>query len=353
MMIDCLVLFDFFHISRDSIKFIVYLCICVVAILISYVLKIKFINLKSTSNFVKFLQIVIKSIYTPIILSFVIDIFSSEDNFFLKYIDEYIINIVKKIKATGSVLLIWICFANLTYNFESALSSKKDDFLEKKLLTIVVKFIKIFSYITLILMVLRLFGFNIFGVIERAGGVTAIVTSAFILVYRSQFSNIFSGLLILLNKTFKVGNKIILPEKKIAGKILDIGLSKIKILTDDQKVITFPSSYLSNTPYYNLSECVNSFISETFNIEPKSYKKINIVVKLIHEIISNIQEANKSLPINIYVAGMSNKSSLLLNVEFFINTVDKKKLIDIKQLVVLKSLEILDINECHIYYENK
>lgn len=347
------VLFDFFYANKDSIKFILYLVICTIVILVSYVLKVKFINLKSSSSFVKILQIIVKSIYTPIILFFVIDIVANEDNFFLQYIDEYFIIIIKKIKATGSVFLMWICFANLTSNVENALSSKDNDVLEKKLFTIIMKFIKIFSYVTLTLMVLRLFGFNIFGVIEKAGGITAIVTSAFLLIYRSQFSNIFSGFLILLNKTFKIGNKIILPEKKISGKILDIGLSKIKILTDDQKVITFPNSYLSNTPYFNLSECKDSFISETFNIDYKDYKKISTVDKLIYGAIMQIQEVNNNLPINVYISGMSDKSSILLKIEFFINTVDKKKIMDIKQLVILKSLEIFDASGCHIFDENK
>lgn len=343
----------FFNNNKNYVEFILLLCWYMFLIIATFILKLKFIKLKSNTTFVKILQVVVKSIYSPIIFFCLIHIVSNENNFFLQYIDEYFIIIIRKLKATGAVILIWFCFANLTANIESIIFKKGNDALEKKLLNLVIKFIKFFSYITIIFMILRLLGFNIVKVIENAGGSTAIITSALLLIYKSQVSNVFSGLLILLNKTFKIGNRISLPEKKISGKILDIGLSKIKILTDEQKVITFPNQYLSNTPYYNLSECNNSFIKKTFYLECEDYKKIDTVVKIIYDMVNQIHEINRDFPINIYLDEISEKSALLLNVEFFINTTESARIRDTKQFIILKSLEILMSNGCHIFKESK
>ena len=349
---DKLLMFsEFFSDSKNSLKFLLTLCVFIVLVISSFIFKSKFLKLETSSRFVKILQFIVKSIHIPIVLFFTLNILSNEDNFFLQYIDEYFIVIIRKLNATGNIFLMWFCFANLTANVENILSNKDNDALERKLLTIVMKCIKFFSFIVITLMILRLFGFNIVSVIEKAGGSTAIITGAFLLIYKSQVSNVLSGLLILLNKTFKIGNRIVLPEKKISGKILDISLNKIKILSDDQKVITFPNSYLSNTPYYNLSECENSYIKETFCINHRDYGQIGIVIKSIYDIVDDINEVNKNLPVNIYVNEISDRSALLLNVEFFIKTTDSGKVRSTKQFLLLKSLDVLNKNSCHIFEE--
>lgn len=344
---------EFFIENKDKIHFSIYLSLSISIAILSYFLKNKFLKLKSERLIIKSLQVLIKSIYYPILIFSLINVIANKDNFFLKYTDEYVITIISNIKDTGLVFLSWICFANLTSNIEKIITNKEKNQLEKNLLKLTIKILKFFSIATITLMILRLLGFNISTVIKNAGGSTAIITSAFLLIYKSQVSNIFSGFLVLMNKTFKINNRIVLPEKKIAGKILDMSLSKVKILTDDQKIITLPNSYLANTPYYNTAEFKNTFIKETIYLKYQDYEKVFDLNKSIHEYLTTKDFINQELPINVYTDEITTQSAITINIEFFANIINSSEIKKIKQEVLINAIKLCLENKCHIFNENE
>ena len=124
-------------------------------------------------------------------------------------------------------------------------------------------------------------------------------------------------------------------------------------MTDDQKVITFPTSYFSNTPYCNLSECRNSFIKCTILLRNDDYEKLECVNKKIYDYLSQLPNLNKALPVNIYLDNISENSALSLGVDFFLNITDSSRVKSIKQGVLLSILGILKSNGCHIFEELK
>ena len=242
-----------------------------------------------------------------------------------------------------------MCFVNIIRNIDGVISNTKSDESKIKLLNIAITVIKIFSYIVLVLMILKIFGFNIRGIIEKAGGSTAIITSIFILLYRSQVSNILTGFTLLLNKNFRVGNRMVFPEKNISGKILSIGLNKTIILTDEEKVVVYPNSFLSDTPYYILSEFKNSLINLKVFIDNKSYDKVDNVVKCIRNSIAENSIVNKNLRISVFVNEINLEGALVLQVEYFVKSVDFEKLRYEKQLLLINVLKICHENGCSVY----
>ncbi len=69
--------------------------------------------------------------------------------------------------------------------------------------------------------------------------------------FQGALSNIAAGILILLNKPFKVGDFI--ESCDFTGTVRDIGFFNTSVVTLDNKVVSYPNSMLSNTGVINYS----------------------------------------------------------------------------------------------------
>ena len=337
----------------NFVRFIFYFISYAIFSVLLLIFKNRFCRQKTNSILLRILQLFVKSICIPLIIFCLVSILANENNFFLMYTDEYIVFIVKKFKDISFTWLSWLCFVNVIRNIQEIISNTRSDESKIKLLNISINIVKCFSYVVLLLMILKIFGFNIRGIIEKAGGSTAIITSIFILLYRSQFSNILTGFTLLLNKNFRVGKRMIFPEKKISGVVMSIRLNTTTILTDEQKVVVFPNSFLSDTPYYNLSEFKNSLISVQVYIDHKSYDKINDVIVCINKSIKENTIVNKNLRVSVFVNEINLNGALVLQAEYFVKSVDSEKIKYEKQWLLLKILEACTKNDCSIYEKYK
>ncbi len=67
---------------------------------------------------------------------------------------------------------------------------------------------------------------------------------------QDSLKNIFGGITLVLDKTFRVGDKIKLESGDV-GEIHDIGLRSTKLVTYDNEVIYIPNGYLANSRVQN------------------------------------------------------------------------------------------------------
>ncbi len=78
-------------------------------------------------------------------------------------------------------------------------------------------------------------------------GVSGIVLG---LSLQDSLKNIFGGVTLILDKTFKYGDKIKLESGEV-GTIHDIGLRSTKLVTFDNEVVYIPNGYLANSRVHN------------------------------------------------------------------------------------------------------
>jgi len=110
---------------------------------------------------------------------------------------------------------------------------------------------KILKGIVIILAVIFIFSawnVNISPLLATAG----IAGLAIGLAVKDSLSNILGGLQLVLDKTFKVGDKVQLESGEM-GVILDIGLRSTKLKTYDNEVIYIPNGYLANAKIKNFT----------------------------------------------------------------------------------------------------
>ncbi|MBI2665949.1 mechanosensitive ion channel family protein, partial [Candidatus Woesearchaeota archaeon] len=78
-------------------------------------------------------------------------------------------------------------------------------------------------------------------------GISGIVLG---LALQDSLKNIFGGITLIIDKTYKVGDKIKLESGDI-GTIYDVGLRSTKLITFDNEVVYIPNGYLANSRVQN------------------------------------------------------------------------------------------------------
>ncbi|HIH61570.1 MAG TPA: mechanosensitive ion channel family protein [Methanobacteriales archaeon] len=117
--------------------------------------------------------------------------------------------------------------------------------LDLTLIQVLNDIIKYTLYILAAAIILKWFGIDLTGLILSIGIVGVAVGFA----ARDTLANFISGLFILADKSFKVGDVIEVSNQK--GTVTKMGFRTTRICTPDNKIITIPNSSFSKNPYVN------------------------------------------------------------------------------------------------------
>ncbi len=107
--------------------------------------------------------------------------------------------------------------------------------------------IKVFLWIVLIIFILGNLGINVTGILAGLGIVGFIVGFA----VKDVLANLASGIFILMNRPFKVGEKV--EVAGIKGIVEEINIYACIIITEDKKYVTIPNSKIWSGPIKNLT----------------------------------------------------------------------------------------------------
>ena len=102
-------------------------------------------------------------------------------------------------------------------------------------------------------------------------------------------SSIFSGMLIGIDKAFKVGDYITIGTH--SGTVQEIGFLTTKILTDDGKKAYIPNQVVFNAPFYNITASPQRRI--ILNFEIPADEDISKAQKSILNVIKNLDNVDK------------------------------------------------------------
>ena len=109
---------------------------------------------------------------------------------------------------------------------------------------------KVIVMIIAMFTIASLWNFNLNGFLT-AIGLTGVALAFGI---RDTLSHIFSGMSVVLDKPFQIGDWVMTGDEKIDGTIEDINLRSTLISTSDRGLVYVPNSYLVNRPIYNLTK---------------------------------------------------------------------------------------------------
>lgn len=126
-------------------------------------------------------------------------------------------------------------------------------------------------------------------------------------------SSIFSGMLIGIDKAFKVGDYITIGAH--SGTVQEIGFLTTKILTDDGKKAYIPNQVVFNAPFYNITASPQRRI--ILNFEIPADEDISKAQKGILEVIKNLDNVDKLDTVEVIFTDLK-QGAFNLQVKFWI-----------------------------------
>ncbi|MGB2844207.1 MAG: mechanosensitive ion channel family protein [Candidatus Aminicenantaceae bacterium] len=194
----------------------------------------------------------------------------------------------------NTLLIILICvllfkiIGNFSKQWMKEWKFKTKTSADERLIPFLQKILKAVVIILAVIFIVNAWNINISPLIATAG----IAGLAIGLAVKDSLSNILGGLQLVLDRTFKVGDKVQLESGEM-GVILDIGLRSTKLKTYDNEVIYIPNGYLANAKIKNFTQ---PDISIRVNVEfgvvygSDTEKVRQVVLEVIKKIDSVIEE---------------------------------------------------------------
>jgi small-conductance mechanosensitive channel len=118
--------------------------------------------------------------------------------------------------------------------------------LDDELIPLVRRVLKVLVWVIAFLIILPFYGINISALITTLG----ISSLAVALAAQDTIANIIAGFMIMVDKPFRLKDKIKLPSGEVV-EVLDIGVRRSKFLSEDKAIIVVPNLDLSKSKIIN------------------------------------------------------------------------------------------------------
>jgi small-conductance mechanosensitive channel len=195
----------------------------------------------------------------------------------------------------------------------------------------VVKFIVIFVYITILL--------DHFGIsITAVTAVLGLGGLALSLAAQDTIADFISGIIILLDQPFRVGDRIEVDAIKTWGDVTEIGLRTTKIRTRDNRLVMIPNSTIGNSPVVNYT-----FPDPRYRIQIEvgiGYgQDIDDIRRVIVEAVENIDGVLKDKPVDALFLEFG-ETNMLFRIRWWIDSyVDTRRMFDRVNQALFVALE--------------
>ncbi|MDO6452100.1 mechanosensitive ion channel family protein [Neptunomonas phycophila] len=207
------------------------------------------------------------------------------------------------------------------------------------------KLVRLALIITIGLVVLQTFGYSISGVLAF-GGIGGIAVG---FAAKDLLANFFGGLMIYLDRPFKVGDWVRSPDKNIEGTVEDIGWRLTRIRTFDKRPLYVPNATFTSISVENPSRMTNRRIYETVGVRYCDVATVRQIVTDVKNMLRGHEaiDQNQTMIVNLNTFA---PSSLDFFIYTFTKTTDWIEYHEIKEDVLLKVMEIIESNNAEVAF---
>lgn len=222
---------------------------------------------------------------------------------------------------------------------------EKDKKFDRTTANAVAKLLRLTVIITIALVVLQTLGFSIGGVLAFGGvGGVAVGFAA-----KDLLANFFGGMMIYLDRPFKVGDWVRSPDRNIEGTVETIGWRLTSIITFDNRPLYIPNSLFSTIIVENPSRMSHRRIYETIGIRYDDMQKAATITNAVKEMLTNHEAIDNTQTLMVQVAQFGS-SSVDFIVYAFTKTTSWVEFQVIKEEILLKIAAIVDMNEAEFAF---
>ena len=248
---------------------------------------------------------------------------------------------VAPIRDVGVIIILTLFLLNLIRGTQVILVAAQTDTGEQDFdehtVEAISKLIRISIIITSGLVMLQTLGYSVSGVLAFGGiGGIAIGFAA-----KDLLSNFFGGLMIYMDRPFKVGDWIRSNDRDIEGTVEHIGWRLTRIRTFDKRPLYVPNSIFATISVENPSRMTNRRIYETIGIRYEDSSKMDAIVKDVKQMLLDHPEIDTKATLIVNFVSFS-ASSIDFFVYTFTKTTDWVRFHEIKQDVLLKIMDVVE-----------
>ncbi|MDC0235586.1 mechanosensitive ion channel family protein [Candidatus Pelagibacter sp.] len=230
----------------------------------------------------------------------------------------------------------------------SYILSGLDKLLTRELIGWIIKSLKILIFILGLAAVLELWGIKIGPIIAGLG----LFGVAVALGAQDLFKNLISGILVLVEKRFKIGDWIAV-EGIIEGIVEKIGFRSTTIRKFDKSLAIIPNFQFAENAVVNVSETTNWLISWIITLQ---YDTTIDQLKTIRNEIEGYINKSEDFDINVGVAVRIDKfsdSSIDMFVRGFTKTNSWNKMLSVKERLAIEIKQIVERNKASFAFPSQ
>jgi small-conductance mechanosensitive channel len=167
------------------------------------------------------------------------------------------------------------------------------------------------------------FGINVLA-ITAALGITGF---AIALAAQDTIANIISGLVIMVDHPFKLGDRIDIPALDTWGDVVEIGIRSSKVLTRDNRLVIIPNSGIADNTVVNYSLPDTTYRLQS-DIGIGTTMDIHKVQQVIKEAVRQVEGVLADKPVDVWFTEFGDSSNTF-RVRWWVETyADKRRVTD-------------------------
>ena len=245
-----------------------------------------------------------------------------------------------------TILIFWVM--HQVIEPISYILSGLNKILTKELIGWITKSLKILIFILGLAAVLELWGIKIGPIIAGLG----LFGIAVALGAQDLFKNLISGILVLVEKRFKIGDWI-LVENIIEGIVEKIGFRSTIIRKFDKSIAIIPNFQFAENAVINISQTTNWKISWVINLQYNTtVEQLKTIRNEIEDYIKKNEDYKQELGYAIRVDKFAN-SSIDMYIRCFTKTDDWNEWLVVKERLVISIKQIVEKNKASFAFPSQ
>ena len=245
-----------------------------------------------------------------------------------------------------TILIFWIIHQIIEP--VSYILSGLDKILTRELIGWIIKSLKVLIFILGAAAVLELWGIKIGPIIAGLG----LFGVAVALGAQDLFKNLISGILVLVEKRFKIGDWI-LVEDIIEGIVEKIGFRSTVIRKFDKSIAIIPNFQFAENAVINISETTNWIISWTINLQYDStVEQLKTIRNEIEDYIIKNEDYKPELGYAVRVDKFAD-SSIDMYIRCFTKTDDWDEWLAVKERLAISIKQIVEKNKASFAFPSQ
>ncbi len=255
---------------------------------------------------------------------------------------------VPALRSTAAIAAItWFGFKFVEIYERSyvAKQAESDSTFDRTTVFITSKILRVVIIILGILVAMQTLGLNIAGILAFGGvGGIAIGFAA-----RELIANYFGGLMLFMDRPFKVGETITSSDRDIEGTVQEIGWRQTIIVRYDTRTLFVPNSVFATIVVRNLTRQKNRRIFEYVGIRYDDADQLTAIVSDTKDMLSNHPEIDQ---VNSTIVNFDRfaASSLDILIYCFTKTIVWAEYHEVKQDVLVKTMEVITSHGAEIAF---